>query len=818
MDEPGPAEDKAGAAAARPPEFYSTLLDNVADSVHVLDAEGKFIYVNAAACRSSGYTREELLGKSIAVLNPPGEAALVPWRIKQILAGGEARFEVTHVRKDGGTYPVEAHARVIELGGERVIAAIDRDVTADKRLQRELAASEARYRTIYQGSMDALLLFSPERGFFDANPAALALLRCTREEFLKMTPDDFSPERQPDGALSAARTREIIALAMAKGGHFFEWRLKRRDGEEFDAAVLLTRLTLDGRPVLYATVRDVTEARRTADENRDNLEIQEAVNRMLHRSLEPLPLPNKLAEYLKDILKVSWLSIEGKGAIFLLEGGALRMAASHNISPELLAKCARVPLGRCLCGKAAATGKAVVTASVGPDHDIRYDGMAGHGHYCAPIMAGGETLGVLNLYLKAGCPLPAKHEAFLKAATDVLAASVVRSRVEGQLLQSQKMESVGRLAGGVAHDFNNILTAVKFYAELLRKGLPHGDQKRDDASEILAAAERAVSLTRQLLAFSRRQVMVTRVVDLNVVTADMLNMLRRLIGEHIELKTDLADEPCTVKVDPGQLEQVIMNLAVNARDAMPDGGSITIETEVVGGTDALYREHPELPRGRLVRLAFCDNGCGMPPEVLEHIFEPFFTTKEQGKGTGLGLSTVFGIVKQSGGEVEVSSAPGKGTNFVIYLAHTAEACAEQKEAAGKCAPRPAAGETVLLVEDEDSLRRVGERVLAAAGYSVIAVPGGAAALKALQARGAPVNLLVTDVVMPGLGGRDLAREAQRLGLVRRVLYMSGYSDDIIMSGGALEEGLAFIYKPFSADALLKKVREVLDGTEDKAKA
>ena len=791
------------------------------DGLLMVDGAGKIVFFNKnfarmwelpAAVLSSG-SDERALGHVIGKLaDPEGFLAKVKY-----LYSHDSETSRDEVRlKDGRVF--DRFSAPVSAGDGKQFGRIwsFRDVTEDKRLQRELATSEARYKAIYLGSSDALLLYSQERGFFDGNAATFTLFNCTREQFQNLTPADLSPERQPDGRLSSEKAQEIVALAMARNDYSFEWRHRKCSGEEFDASVQLTRLTLDGQQVLHATVRDVTEIKKAATELREGYEIQAALNTMLHRSLETSPLAVKLAEYLDDILRVSWLSVEAKGAIFLLQGGVLKLTAQRGLSPELIAKCATVPLGRCLCGRAAASARPLLSDCVGPEHETGYEGMPEHGHCCVPIMAGGETLGVLNLYLKAGSPITGKQEEFLRTATDVLAANIVHSRIEGQLLQSQKMESIGRLAGGVAHDFNNILTAIKFYAELVRKAMPPGDQRRDDAAEILSAADRAVSLTRQLLAVSRRQMMTPKVADLNAVTADMLSMLSRLIGEQIELKTDLSVEPCMVKVDTGQIEQVVMNLAVNSRDAMPDGGTIRIETAVVEGTPALYLVHPELPRGRLVRLRITDNGTGIPPEVIEHIFEPFFTTKEAGKGTGLGLSTVFGIIKQSGGEVEVESRPGLGTTFSIYLAYSGERCAEKGEAAGStCVVRPAAGETILLVEDEDSLRRIGERVMTAAGYEVISVPGGAAALKALHERGKPVALLVTDVVMPGMGGRELALEVQRLGLAPRVLYMSGYTDE---AGGVVDEGLAFIYKPFSVDALLRKMREVLDGPEEKAKA
>jgi len=397
-----------------------------------------------------------------------------------------------------------------------------------------------------------------------------------------------------------------------------------------------------------------------------------------------------------------------------------------------------------------------------------------------------------------------------------------RAAAEAQLQQAQKMEAVGLLAGGVAHDFNNILTAIKCNAGFIEKDLPPGDAKLADTREILDAVERAIALTRQLLAFSRRQILAPRVVDINGLLGNMTNMLRRIIGEDIVLETRLFSAPCPALVDQGQIEQVIMNLAVNARDAMspsdgdkPGGGTLILETELIHPPEEFFSARPELPAGPLVRLKVRDTGTGMSEEVKSRIFEPFFTTKEQGKGTGLGLSMVFGIVKQSRGEIEIESEPGKGTTFLVYL--PAEACLKD-ERKDREKEAPAKGcETVLLVEDEESLRRLGERVLRAGGYAVLVAADGQAALKLMEARGKPVDLLLTDVEMPGLGGRELALELMRRKLVGRVLYMSGYTDDAIVKHGVLEPGIAFICKPFTANAVTQKLREVLDGPAEQAK-
>ena len=383
-----------------------------------------------------------------------------------------------------------------------------------------------------------------------------------------------------------------------------------------------------------------------------------------------------------------------------------------------------------------------------------------------------------------------------------------RVQLEQQLRQAQKMEAVGRLAGGIAHDFNNILTAITGYVDLLLEDLGPTDPRREDAQEVRKAADRAASLTRQLLAFSRQQVMQPRVLDLNALVTELEKMLRRLLGEDIDLATRLDPGLAAVKADPGQLEQVIVNLAVNARDAMPAGGKLTIETANTALDDAYTREHFPAKPGRYVLLAVSDTGTGMTSEVQAHLFEPFFTTKERGKGTGLGLATVYGIVKQSGGFIWVYSEPGHGSTFKIYLPQVEEA-AEPRAAAASPAPRRGT-ETVLLAEDEAPVRAVARQVLERQGYKVLEAPSAEAALDLAQRYSGPIHLLLTDVVMPGLSGHDLAERLATLRPETRVIYMSGYTDDAITRHGMLEPGLAYVQKPFTPDVIARKVREVLD--------
>ena len=387
-----------------------------------------------------------------------------------------------------------------------------------------------------------------------------------------------------------------------------------------------------------------------------------------------------------------------------------------------------------------------------------------------------------------------------------------RRALEQQLRQAQKMEAVGRLAGGIAHDFNNLLMVISGYSEFLLERLGTDPTLRGHAQEIANAAERATSLTRQLLAFSRKQMLAPKIVDLNSVVTENVKMLTRLIGEDIDLVMVPGPDIGAVKADPGQIEQVIMNLAVNARDAMPHGGKLTIETANVT-LDANYaRFHSPVKPGDYVMLAISDTGMGMDPDTQAHIFEPFYTTKGL-KGTGLGLSTVYGIVKQSEGYIWLYSEAGKGTSFKIYLPRfsaTGEALATQPALAVD-ADQPSPGhETILLVEDEENLRRLARQSLENQGYRVIDAPDGAAAIKISQAHKGPIHLLLTDVIMPGKNGRELANQISPTRPEMRVLYMSGYTENHIGHNGTLDEGITLLQKPFTLPALKAKVREVLD--------
>jgi len=384
---------------------------------------------------------------------------------------------------------------------------------------------------------------------------------------------------------------------------------------------------------------------------------------------------------------------------------------------------------------------------------------------------------------------------------------------EERLRQAAKMEAVGQLAGGVAHDFNNLLTTVGGHAQLLLKRLPPGDALRRSAEQIAKAADRAAAVTRQLLAFSRKQVLQPRVLSLNGVATETAGLVRQLLGEHVRLATALDDRLPPVLADPTQIGQVLLNLVVNARDAMPDGGTITVTTRAETLAPGHVRDGMPIEAGAWAVLAVADTGVGMSADVQSHVFEPFFTTKEAGKGTGLGLSTVYGIVKQSGGYVWVTSAVGAGTTFEVWLPAVPGSAHDALPTPARGVPLAAPGgrETVLLAEDEGAVREFVRDVLVDAGYRVLDAADPAAALRAAALHDGPVHLLLTDVVMPGGTGRRLADALRAERPAARVLYMSGYTDHTVFRHARLDEGTPFLQKPFAPDALLAKVREVLDG-------
>jgi signal transduction histidine kinase/ActR/RegA family two-component response regulator len=460
-----------------------------------------------------------------------------------------------------------------------------------------------------------------------------------------------------------------------------------------------------------------------------------------------------------------------------------------------------------------------------PEHAASMRRLGYRGLLTVPAKVGDRVVGVLSFLTTREQGFSAEDMTIATAFASHAAIALENSRLllesrraydelaetQGQLEQAQKMDAIGRLAGGVAHDFNNLLTVILGRTDILLHPLKPEDPMRRGIELIQRTAGRAADLTRQLLAFSRKQVLEPVILDLSAVTTDMKDMLGRLIGEDIALLTTPTPGLGRVKADRGQIEQVVMNLTVNARDAMPQGGRLILETANVELDDEYVRRHVGARPGPHVMLAVSDTGTGIPREIQAQIFEPFFTTKEQGKGTGLGLATVYGIVKQSGGYIEVDSEPGQGTTFRIYLPRLeAEAVTVDRNAR----PAAAAGgtETILLVEDEEGVRELARDILRASGYTVLEARNGPEALLLCERHQGPLDMLLTDVVMPRMSGRELAERLAPLRPELSVLYMSGYTDDAVIRHGVLAAGTAFLQKPFTPAALVLRVRETLDLT------
>ena len=610
-----------------------------------------------------------------------------------------------------------------------------------------------------------------------------------------------------------AETSEMLArLRNGERIHQFDTVRQRKDGSLVDVSVDLWPIRDAGGQIVGASsiTRDISE-RKQAERRRV----------AQHTTTKILAQSSTVDEALAGILRAVGESLGwdvGVGWTVDRKAMTLQCSAFWNAESiqadefKMACRHAAPKSGMGLAGRVWATGQPVWVPDVVVDTNFPRAPEATkaglHGAFGLPILLDKEVVGVLELYHHEVLEPDENLLTMIASLGSQIGQFIHRKRLEEQLAQSQKMEAIGQLAGGVAHDFNNLLTIISGYSELLLTD--HLDESRKGLlREIHKASDRAASLTRQLLAFSRKQVLEPKVLDLNALVGDVEKMLRRMIGEDIALATALDPSVNPVKVDPGQMEQVLMNLAVNARDAMPQGGKFTIETRNVELGETFAEGNGDVKAGSYVLMTISDTGCGMTAEVKAHIFEPFFTTKGPRKGTGLGLATVYGIVKQSGGHINVDSQVGGGTTFKIYLPAAREgivATTSQPD----LTTMAKGTETLLLVEDEDAVRSMTRYALQTCGYTVLEAKNGQEALQLARDQSKAIQLLVTDVVMPEMGGRQLSEQLThgRPGL--KVLYLSGYTDDAVIRNGVLAAQVNFLQKPFTPSSLAYKVREVLD--------
>lgn len=781
------------------------IVEHLYDGIIVTDQSGIILDWNPGAERMFGYTRAEVVGKSAEILNRPGEGSAVSQAIQAgMRAEGRWTGELTALAKDGSERAVEAMVIALRDTRGRVIGrvAVNRNITDQRRAERVQSAafliSEAAIVTknlqdLFRAIHEIIRGLMPARNFYvalwdpvsdtisypyhedehDIVPAPHRPGRGLTELVLKtgervlVTPERPGPEADGSVDLVGARSLDWLGVPLKVGDRTIgmlavqSYSREVRYGE-YEAHILQFVATQAAMAI---------ERKRVEDERR--------VDQAFLRQVIDLN-PNLI--FVKD-----W---DGR---FTLVNRAL--AELYGAHPDDL------------IGKRDA------------DFNPNTEEVAQYLRDDREAMQSGQPKLVLeesNTEARTGrhrwfqvikVPLKSSDGALqvLGVATEI----TQRKELESQLRQSQKMEAVGQLAGGIAHDFNNVLTAILGYTRLLLKTPGLAEDQRNDIGEIQEAAERAASLTQQLLAYSRKQVMQPTVLNVTEVVQGMRSLLRRLIGEHIVLVAALDPEPVLVKADQGQLQQVIVNLVLNARDAMPAGGTLTLATGAVDLDDAFVATHPGSTAEPHTRLVVSDTGMGMDAEVRRRAFEPFFTTKPVGKGSGLGLATVYGIVKQSGGYVDLTSEPGRGSVFTIYLPRVAVAPAASPEPLPVPQPRPGR-ETVLLVEDENGVRSLARRALQGFGYRILEAKNGAEALAVARESSDPIDLLLTDVVMPVMGGRELAQRLKQERPATRVLFTSGYPDTAGMQQDVEEAGVPYLPKPYTPNQLAEKVREVLD--------
>ena len=760
---------------------FTALLEAAPDAMICADRDGRIALVNAQAERLFGYTRDELAGQPVEILVPDEAHQVHPVHRAGYLANPRPRpmgagMQLAGRRRDGSTFPAEISLSAIDTDEGVLVTAAVRDVT-----ERRLAAeTSARLASIIQSSHDAVIGKGLDQIITSWNPGAERLYGYQAHEMIGRNIEAIVPAEE--------REREAqLHSRVAAGKHVepYQARRVRKDGTLVTVALTLSPIADDrGTIIGVSTVgRDATDQQRAQARFTGLLEAAPDAIICVDRDGR-IALANAQAERLFGYTRDELI---GQPVETLVPDAAREIHPGHRAG--YLADPQPRPMGA----------------------DMQLAGRRRDGT-TFPAEISLSAIDTEEGILVTAAVRDVTERLESQAERERLLTQAERDRLERQMHQSQRLESLGQLAGGVAHDFNNLLGVISNYAAFASEqlsspapGLNLADVC-DDITQIERAAERAASLTHQLLAFARQEVIQPRALNLSDVVNGVEQLLLRTLGEHVELITDLSSQLCPVLADPGQIEQVLVNLAVNARDAMPQGGKLTIQTAVSDVGEPAATQLGLAP-ARYVTLKVSDTGTGIPPHILDRVCEPFFSTKPKGAGSGLGLATVYGIVTQAGGQLRIYSDSGLGTTFTAYLpATTQEATAV---AAVASAAERGHGERVLVVEDEPAMREVTRRILASNGYQVTAVAGGQEALAALTHRLDHVEVLLTDVIMPHMQGKELASKVLSLHPRTRVVFMSGYTQGLLSAQGVLEPGVHLIEKPFSETSLLAKLHEVL---------
>jgi PAS domain S-box-containing protein len=781
--------------------YFEQIIENAPEAISIVDEEVRVLRINGEFTRLYGFTADEVAGKRLdQLIVPPDRYAETAWIGESVKTERKLSLETRRQRKDGSLVEVLLSTSPVMLNGKRVGAyASYRDITEQKRAE-ELNAALYAIAARSQSAEDL-------QQFFAAIHNILGQLMNARNFYISL----YDPQSQLLSFPYFVDEQDSTPAPKPLGRGLTEYVL--RSGEPllatpavFEELVRRGEVELIGAPSLdwlgvplksgttcigALVVQSYNENARFGERDREILKFvsQQLAAAIEHKRYEEA-LRRSEARSRSLILSAAFgICRCTLGGRFLDVNPALINMLGHGSVEDLLQLDVRREV------------------FVNPlELDRLAEDCRRTGNLNGVEVQWKRKDGRVIIVRLSGCAAISADEP--EEVLELIAEDITeRRQLEEQLRQSQKMDAVGRLAGGVAHDFNNLLMVINGYTEVLLEQLEKGSPMHHKVQSIQQAADRAATLTRQLLAFSRKQLLELKVVDVNTVIGDMERLLRPLIGENIELVTRLSTETGHTRADAGQLEQVIMNLVVNAKDAMPEGGKLTVQSSDVTVRHS-FSEHRFIQPGRYAVISVADTGHGMDKETQSRIFEPFFTTKEKGKGTGLGLSTVYGIVKQSNGYVFAQSEPGAGTTFYVYLPRVEDAAEELSPAQSQ--PNEAGGcETVLLVEDEESVRELVRVTLASRGYNVIEAENGECGLRVAEAFKEHIDILITDVMMPGIGGRELAKKLLLLRPGISVLYLSGYTEDAVVTPGALGPGTGFLQKPFTLQNLAKKVREVL---------
>ena len=744
---------------------FRTIADTAVNGVVTADSRGNINFFNRAAGRQFGYSSVEIGGKNVTMLIPERFRNAHKAGLERFLKTGEPRIigrtvELDALRKDGTEFPIELSIGTWGPREAPFFSAIVRDTTERRVWERSLKESEEKFRVIFEGSKDGILLADVEsKRFLTGNRAICDMLQYSPDEIGRLGVADIHPEEDLTWMLNALESAGRQESEMAR-----DIPVKRKDGSVFFADIMPSTVVISGKRYLIGNFRDVTERRKAEQAlTRLGLAVDQAAEAVVVTDTEGN------IEYVNPSFeRITGYSQEeaiGRNMRILKSG-----KQDETIYQEMWATISHGEVWK---------GRFVNRKKDGTLYDEEST--------ISPVRdASGK---IVN---------------FVAGKRDVTQEVVLQKQVQ----TAQRMESVGTLAGGVAHDFNNALTGVLGFGEMLKHRLADNPKALDEVDQILRSADRASTLTRQLLTFARRQVIEPVNLNLSKIVLDLSKLLRKVIGEHIEVKTSLHEDLPSVFADPGQMEQVLMNLCLNARDAMPSGGQLLIGTDVTTVDEEYVKVYPYVKEGRYVLLTVSDTGIGMEEKTIERIFEPFFTTKEPEKGTGLGLAVVYGIVKQHNGFIHVYSELGKGTTFEIRLP-AVDAKPEARTAA-KEEPVRGGNETILLAEDDEPVRKLVDRTLKDLGYTVLIGRNGEEAVTLFKENQSRISLALLDVMMPLKQGKEVYEEMHKMNPALKVIFMSGYMANSIHESFVLNAGTPFLAKPFGPSSLARKVREVLD--------